>query len=107
MLSGKTAIVTGASRGIGAAIAAALAAQGASVALLYAGNTTRAEEVCARCAGYGVSARSYQCDVSDFAQVKQTSRGNQNRTSAAPASWSTMRASTSDGLIAMMKEVRF
>ena len=72
MLSGKTAIVTGASRGIGAAIAAALAAQGASVALLYAGNTARAEEVCARCAGYGVSARSYQCDVSDFAQVKQT-----------------------------------
>ena len=45
MLSGKTAIVTGASRGIGAAIAAALAAQGASVALLYAGNTARAEEV--------------------------------------------------------------
>ena len=72
MLSGKTAIVTGASRGIGAAIAAALAAQGASVALLYAGKTARAEEVCARCAGYGVSARSYQCDVSDFAQVKQT-----------------------------------
>lgn len=46
--------------------------RGASVALLYAGNTARAEEVCARCAGYGVSARSYQCDVSDFAQVKQT-----------------------------------
>lgn len=77
MLSGKTAIVTGASRGIGAAIAAALAAQGASVALLYAGNTARAEVVCARCAGYGVSARSYQCDVSDFAQGQADRRGNQ------------------------------
>lgn len=106
MLSGKTAIVTGASRGIGAAIAAALAAQGASVALLYAGNTARAEEVCARCAGYGVSARSYQCDVSDFAQVKQTIAAIKKDFGGASILVNNAGINR-DGLIAMMKEADF
>ena len=106
MLSGKTAIVTGASRGIGAAIAEALAAQGASVALLYAGNTARAEEVCARCAGYGVSARSYQCDVSDFAQVKQTVAAIKKDFGGASILVNNAGINR-DGLIAMMKESDF
>ena len=104
MLSGKTAIVTGASRGIGAAIAAALAAQGASVALLYAGNTARAEEVCARCAGYGVSARSYQCDVSDFAQVTIAAI---KRDFGGASILVNNAGINRDGLIAMMKEADF
>lgn len=72
MLNGKTAVITGASRGIGAAIAAQLAAQGAAVAIIYAGNTQLAEQVCARCRQYGQAARSYSCNVADFTQVKQT-----------------------------------
>ena len=43
-LTGKTAIVTGGSRGIGRAVVLALAEAGASVAIIYAGNTKAAEE---------------------------------------------------------------
>ena len=44
MMNGKTALVTGASRGIGRAIALRLAREGMNVAIVYAGNTAAAEE---------------------------------------------------------------
>ena len=72
MLEGKTALVTGASRGIGAAIALKLAEQGADIAIIYAGNTEQAQQVCERILALGRKARCYQCDVSDFDQAKQT-----------------------------------
>ena len=73
MLEGKKAIVTGGSRGIGAAVALELASKGADVAVIYAGNAAKASEVCALCRGkYGVKAESYKCDVSDFVQAKET-----------------------------------
>ena len=50
MLTGKTAVVTGGSRGIGAAIVRKLASQGANVAVFYAGSQALAEELCAQCA---------------------------------------------------------
>lgn len=72
MLKGKTAIVTGGSRGIGRAIALKLAEQGAQVAILYAGNTEAAQQTMAELAVLGSQGKAYQCDVADFEAVKQT-----------------------------------
>ncbi|WP_394266509.1 3-oxoacyl-[acyl-carrier-protein] reductase [Anaerotignum sp.] len=69
MLKGKTAIVTGGSRGIGAAICKRFAEQGANIALLYAGNTQKAEEIKAALLEMGVKAEAYQCNVADAEQV--------------------------------------
>lgn len=69
MLKGKTAIVTGGSRGIGAAICKRFAEQGANIALLYAGNTQKAEETKAALQEKGVKAEAYQCNVADAEQV--------------------------------------
>lgn len=70
-LEGKSAIVTGASRGIGAAIAEALAKEGANVAINYVGDDSLAEEVKARCEGYGVKAKLLNVDVSVQSNVEQ------------------------------------
>ena len=73
MLSGKTAVITGASRGIGAAIALKLASMGANIAAIYAGNRDAAQEVCCACREKcGVAAIAYCCDVADFGQVRET-----------------------------------
>lgn len=73
MLKGKTAIVTGGSRGIGEAIARKFASMGADLAILYAGNADLAEKVCEECRHeYGIAAKSYRCDVSDFQETKET-----------------------------------
>ncbi|MEG1778577.1 MAG: 3-oxoacyl-[acyl-carrier-protein] reductase [Oscillospiraceae bacterium] len=72
MLNGKNVIVTGASRGIGKAIALEFAGSGANVAILYSGNSQRAEETAAEISQLGVTAKSYKCDVSSFEQTKQT-----------------------------------
>lgn len=73
MLKGKTAIVTGGSRGIGEAIVYKLASMGANVAVIYAGNAKAAENVCNKCKQEnGTDAKAYQCDVSEFSAVKET-----------------------------------
>ncbi len=73
MLKGKTAIVTGGSRGIGEAIAYQFASMGANIAVVYAGNTAAAQSVCHTCKErYGVDAKAYQCDVAEFDAVKET-----------------------------------
>lgn len=72
MIQGKTAIVTGGSRGIGAATAKKLASLGANIAVIYAGNEAAANVVCEECRAHGVKAAAYQCDVADFAQTKET-----------------------------------
>lgn len=69
MLKNKTALITGGSRGIGRAIALAMAKQGANIALIYAGNAAAAQETCAEIQSCGAEAESWQCDIADFAQT--------------------------------------
>ena len=58
MIQGKTAIVTGGSRGIGAATAKKLASLGANIAVIYAGNEAAANAVCEECRAHGVKAEA-------------------------------------------------
>lgn len=71
-LNGKTALVTGASRGIGRAIALRLAEDGANVAVIYAGCADKAEAVVNEITALGVNAKAYQCNVADSAAVNET-----------------------------------
>lgn len=64
LLKGKTALVTGASRGIGRAIAVALAEAGANVAVNYQRSATAAEQACLLAREFGVHAACYAADVS-------------------------------------------
>lgn len=70
-LAGKTALVTGASRGIGRAIALKLADGGARVAINFAGNLAKAEEVKAEIESRGGQAMLVQGDVSNFQTVSE------------------------------------
>lgn len=72
MLKGKTALITGASRGIGKAIALEYARNGASIAVVYVGDTNEADETVAEIAALGVKVKAYYCDVSDFNKSKET-----------------------------------
>jgi 3-oxoacyl-[acyl-carrier protein] reductase len=69
-LSGKSAIVTGGSRGIGRAIVLRLATQGADVAFSYRGNEAAARETTAAVEGLGRRALAVQGDVSDPAAAE-------------------------------------
>ncbi len=106
MLTGQTALVTGASRGIGAAIALKLASRGADIAIIYAGNSAAAEETAEKCAALGVTARCYKCNVADFAEAKAT-------VAAVKADFGGVNILVNnaginrDGLIAMMRESDF
>lgn len=70
-LKGKTAIVTGASRGIGRAIAVELALRGCNVVVDYAGNANAAEETVKLCKEAGADAVSVCADVSDENAVNE------------------------------------
>lgn len=71
LLDGKCALVTGASRGIGRAVALKLASEGAKVALNFAGNEAAANAVCEEIKSAGGQAILVKADVSDEAAVQQ------------------------------------
>lgn len=107
MLKGKTAIVTGGSRGIGRAIAEKFACLGANVAVIYGGNQAAAEAVCEACSReYGVQAKAYRCDVASFEETKAA-------VAAIRADFGAVHilvnnaGITKDGLIPMMSEAAF
>ena len=69
-LTGKVALVTGGSRGIGAAIAKELADQGADVAVSYAASADKAETVAKELKSKGVRAAAFKADQADAKQVE-------------------------------------
>ena len=71
MLEGKTALVTGASRGIGRQIALTLAKYGADVIINYNGSARKAEEVAEEIRVMGRRAETVQCSVADFEACKE------------------------------------
>lgn len=70
-LTGKTALVTGGSRGIGRAIALCLAEAGADMAINFAGNTAAAQEVADQVTALGRKAILLQGDVADNAKAQE------------------------------------
>ena len=70
--TGKTAIVTGASRGIGLAIAKKLAKSGYNIAVVDACDLEKSEDAVKEVKALGVDAKAYQCNVAHFAAVEQT-----------------------------------
>src|SRR5699024_12602000 len=70
MLKGKNALVTGASRGIGKTIALELGSKGVHIAVNFAGNEAKAQEVDDGLTKMGVNAFKVQAEVSDESQVK-------------------------------------
>jgi 3-oxoacyl-[acyl-carrier protein] reductase len=70
-LTGKVALVTGGSRGIGAASARALADQGANVAISYVASADKAEAVVGQLKARGVEARAFKADQASSEEVDQ------------------------------------
>ena len=66
LLSGKTAIITGAARGIGRQIALLFAKEGCNVAITYIVPSEPADEVVAEAQAFGVQAKAYLSDAADF-----------------------------------------
>ena len=107
MLKDKIAIVTGGSRGIGRAVVKKLASEGCQIAVVFAGNAAKAEEVCEEVKKeYGVKAQPYQCNVADFDAVKKIVMQIKNDFGTVDLLVNNAGINR-DGLLAMMKEDAF
>lgn len=106
MLEGKVAVVTGASRGIGKAIALKLASQGAKVVINYNGSEEKAKEVQAQIETEGGKAVIYRCDVSDYGAC-QTFIQDIIKTEGSMDILVNNAGITKDGLLMAMSEADF
>ena len=102
-MENKVAIVTGASRGIGAAIAKKLASLGATVIVNYAGSREKAETVVKEIENAGGKATAMQCDISDFNKCSEFTNEVKDRF----GSIDILVGITRDGLCMAMKEEDF
>jgi len=74
LFRGKTAIVTGSSRGVGRATAIRLAEGGANVVVNYVSNEIEADETVRMCAGHGVESFAVRADTSEYSQAQELAR---------------------------------
>lgn len=104
--TGKTAVVTGGSRGLGRAVCLELARGGANVALCYAGNETAANETVSACEAMGARALAVRCNVADTGEVRAL-MDTAVKTFGAIHILVNNAGITRDGLLMMMKEDDF
>ena len=71
LLEGKVALVTGATRGIGKAIALMFAQQGADVAFTFRSSAAAAEQITQELESYGVKAKAFASDAASFEDAHQ------------------------------------
>lgn len=71
LLSGKTALVTGASKGIGRSIAIRFALEGANVAFTFLSSVEKGQALEAELEAFGIKAKGYRSDASDFKAAEQ------------------------------------
>jgi 3-oxoacyl-[acyl-carrier protein] reductase len=71
LLEGKTALITGASRGIGRGIALKFAAQGANVAFTYLSSVEKGQELEKELEAFGIKAKGYRSDAADFKAAEE------------------------------------
>ena len=72
LLTGKTALITGATRGIGRATALMFASEGADIAFTYRTQKEAADSLVTEIEALGVRAKAYQSDAADYAQAHET-----------------------------------
>lgn len=72
MFKGRTALITGAARGIGKAIAVKLASEGANIVIFDVFDADTAVDTLNELAAYGVKANYYRCDITDSAAVDES-----------------------------------
>ena len=75
LLTGKTALITGASKGIGKAIAVKFAQEGANVAFTYLSSVEKGQALEAELTAYGIKAKGYRSDASDFKAAEELVTG--------------------------------
>ena len=106
MLKGKTAVVTGASRGIGRAIAIKLAKLGANIVVNYRNSVEAVQEVVKEIEALGVKALAVQCDISNFSDVESMIKQSMAEFGSIDILVNNAGI-TKDGLLMRMKEEEF